>query len=70
MLTDLNLKPETNQWLVVLKNLKNTVNHHVMEEESEVFEKAKTTMSEEELLEIGREFTKEKMAALKSHAKK
>jgi hemerythrin superfamily protein len=68
MLTGLNLDPGTNQWMVVLKNLKNTVNHHVLEEESQIFQKARTILSEEELLEIGRKFTKEKMAALKKQA--
>jgi hypothetical protein len=67
MLSDLNLAPDTNQWLVILKNLKNTVNHHVLEEETKIFQKAKTILSEEELLEIGLKFTEKKNEALKRH---
>jgi hypothetical protein len=59
------LNPANNEWLVQLKNLKNTVNHHVMEEEGKMFQEAKTVLSEEQLLELGKTFTNEKMSAFK-----
>jgi hypothetical protein len=58
------LNPVNPEWMVNLKNLKNTVNHHVKEEEGKLFGKAKKVFTEEQLLDIGMKFTQEKMSAL------
>jgi hypothetical protein len=57
--------PGKEEWLINLKNLKNTVNNHIKEEESKIFDHARVVLNEEELLKIGEAFTAEKINALK-----
>jgi hemerythrin superfamily protein len=60
------LSPSDEKWDAKLKVLKETVEHHVEEEESQVWEKAREVLSEEDAEEIGLRFTKEKEKKLAS----
>jgi hypothetical protein len=48
------------QWQSKLQELKQAVEHHVEEEEHELFEKAKHVLSKEQATQIGQQFQQEK----------
>lgn len=68
LLAELEADPkDTEQWGAKLKVLKEIVEHHVEEEEDELFKKAQKVLSKEEAEEIGREVEayKEEHAAVR-----
>ncbi|KAF3890311.1 MULTISPECIES: hemerythrin domain-containing protein [Nostocales] len=60
-----NLKPTDSEFNVKINKLKEAVQHHVEEEESEIFSAVRKCMKEEQLVKLGQEFlrVKEKIAA-------
>ncbi len=47
-----NISPESDKWLVKIGELKHSVEHHVEEEENEIFPQAKKILSSEEANEL------------------
>jgi hemerythrin superfamily protein len=60
------LSTSDEKWDAKLKVLKENVEHHVEEEESEIWEKAREVLSDEEAEELGERFTAEKEKKLAS----
>jgi hemerythrin-like domain-containing protein len=61
---------DSEQWTAKLKVLKENVEHHVEEEENEMFQKARQVLSEEEIDNLGTQMEEAKMRAnLKEGAK-
>lgn len=54
------LSKDDKQWVAKLKELKQAVEHHVQEEESELFPEARELIAEDELLELGNTVAQEK----------
>lgn len=54
--------PGSEGWLTKLAELKESVQHHVNEEESDLFPKAQQTLGDERLREIGRKIEQVKQA--------
>jgi len=48
-------KPGSNDWLIAFGELKHAVEHHVEEEESDIFEKAKKVLSDAQAYELALE---------------
>ena len=55
-----NMKTGTEQWMAKLKVLKENVEHHVEEEEDEMFSKAREVLSDEQISQIGMQLKEEK----------
>ena len=51
---------DTEQWTAKLKVLKENVEHHVEEEEQEMFQKARQVLSEEQINQLGEQMEEEK----------
>ena len=51
---------DTEQWTAKLKVLKENVEHHVEEEEGEMFQKARQVLSEEQINDLGAQMEEEK----------
>ncbi len=51
---------DTEQWAAKLKVLKENVEHHVEEEEGEMFQKAREVLSEEQINQLGAQMEEEK----------
>ena len=51
---------DTEQWTAKLKVLKENVEHHVEEEEGEMFQKARHVLSEDEINQLGAQMEEEK----------
>ena len=61
LLTELDQMSKDNAgWTSKFSELKDNIDHHVAEEESEMFSKARELLSEEEAEELGRSFEQEK----------
>ncbi len=58
------LPVDTEQWTAKLKVLQENVEHHVEEEEGEMFQKARQVLSEEEINQLGVRLEQEKMRLL------
>ncbi len=58
--------PDSEEWNDLVLELRENVEHHVEEEEGEMFPQARTVLSEEELSEIGDRLAAEKQQQLKS----
>lgn len=54
-------EPESDAWLIAFGGLKHAVEHHVEEEEGEIFEKARKVISEKQAVQLAQE-----MEALKA----
>ncbi|MET0624218.1 MAG: hemerythrin domain-containing protein [Pyrinomonadaceae bacterium] len=54
------LPVDTEQWTAKLKVLQENVEHHVEEEEGEMFQKARQVLSEDEINELGAQMEEEK----------
>ncbi|HLM55199.1 MAG TPA: hypothetical protein VK422_03665, partial [Pyrinomonadaceae bacterium] len=54
------LPVDTEQWTAKLKVLQENVEHHVEEEEEEMFQKARQVLSEEEIDTLGARMEEEK----------
>jgi hemerythrin-like domain-containing protein len=63
-------KSATEEWKAQAKVLQENVEHHVEEEENELFPKAQSALSEEEIEELGEEMAAEKNRKQKGAAKK
>jgi hemerythrin superfamily protein len=59
------MSPDNDEWESLIQELKNSVEHHVEEEEEELFPKAQEVLSEREIEQIG-----EEMRAAKQELKK
>lgn len=59
-----NTEPTSEQWMSTLKKLKESVLHHVEEEESGVFDKAEDSLTQQELEEILVEYQEERESVL------
>ncbi|MFW5636309.1 MAG: hemerythrin domain-containing protein [Thermodesulfobacteriota bacterium] len=57
------MNKDSDQWLAKLKVFKEIVEHHIQEEEKEIFEDAKKAISDEQMKSIIENFKKEKEAA-------
>jgi hemerythrin-like domain-containing protein len=57
------MKPGTEQWTAKIKVLKENVEHHVEEEEGEMFVEARKVLSDDQIKEIGLELQEGKTAA-------
>ncbi|MFL6253707.1 MAG: hemerythrin domain-containing protein, partial [Pyrinomonadaceae bacterium] len=69
LLNELDSMPvDTEQWAAKLKVLKENVEHHVEEEEQEMFQKAREVLSEDDIKRFGAEMEQMK-EQLKSQAK-
>lgn len=51
--------PDDERWLAKMKVLRETVNHHIEEEESTIFDDAKEILDDDEAETIGREFSQQ-----------
>lgn len=61
LLTELSqMSKDDKQWVAKLKELKQAVEHHVQEEENEVFPQARDLLSEDEATELGKTVEQEK----------
>ncbi len=60
-----NLEPSDDDWEMKLKELEQDVNHHVQEEEGEIFPEARKDLSDAQLSEIG-----ERLSARKQQLEK
>ena len=58
------LPVDTEQWTAKLKVLKENVEHHVEEEEGEMFQKARQVLSEEQINDLGAQMEEEKKRLL------
>jgi hemerythrin-like domain-containing protein len=58
---------DTEQWTAKLKVLKENVEHHVEEEEGEMFQKARQVLSEEEINQLGAKMEEEKKRLQEQH---
>lgn len=58
------------EWEAKAKVLRENVEHHVEEEENELFEKAEAALGEEEIEELGQQMEAEKLRKQKSGARK
>ena len=54
------LPVDTEQWTAKLKVLKENVEHHVEEEEQEMFQKARQVLSEEQINQLGEQMEEER----------
>jgi hypothetical protein len=54
------LDPEEDEWAVTLQELREEIEHHVTEEEGEIFAQAKKLLSQEQATKLAKEFTAEK----------
>jgi hypothetical protein len=54
------LDAEEDEWLATLQELREEIEHHVTEEEGEIFAKAKKLLSEEQASKLAKEFSAEK----------
>jgi hemerythrin-like domain-containing protein len=54
------LEPGNERWQAKLTVLKENVEHHVEEEEKEIFEKAQSLLDEDQAATLGEKFVKEK----------
>ena len=72
LLKELEAMPvDTEQWAAKIKVLKENVEHHVEEEEGEMFQKARDVLSEDEINQLGRqmeEMKKELQGQMKKSA--
>src|ERR1044071_9962183 len=59
----LDVPPETEVWAAKMKVLKENVEHHIKEEEGEMFRKARAMLEQDELEELGRRMAKVKQEA-------
>jgi hypothetical protein len=59
----LEVPPETELWAAKMKVLKENVEHHIKEEEGEMFRKARAVLERDELEELGRRMEKVKKEA-------
>ena len=67
LLTELEANdPTSEQWTAKLKVLKENVEHHVEEEEGEMFKSAREVLSAQQLQELGAQMEEEKKLQLKS----
>lgn len=57
---------EKDEWMALVTVLKEVIEHHVEEEESEMFKKMRKAFSSEELMEMSRAFQDSKKTALES----
>jgi hemerythrin-like domain-containing protein len=65
LLKELEATPvDTEQWTAKLKVLQENVEHHVEEEEGEMFQKARQVLSEEEINQLGAQMEEEKKRLL------
>lgn len=62
------LEPKSDEFQNLLAQLKSSVQHHVKEEESELFPKGEELLGEEELEEMGREIMEFKEESMSSDA--
>ena len=61
LLKELDAVPvDTEQWTAKLKVLQENVEHHVEEEEGEMFQKSRQVLSEEQIKELGEQMQEEK----------
>ena len=60
----LDVPPDTDLWKAKMKVLKENIEHHIKEEEGEMFKKARSVFERDELNDLG-----ERMAAVKEEAK-
>ena len=58
------LSVDTEQWTAKLKVLQENVEHHVEEEEGEMFQKARQVLSEEQINQLGAQMEEEKKRLL------
>jgi hypothetical protein len=70
LLAELADEPHSDEWDAKLTVLKESVEHHVQEEESEFFERAEETLSSEQLAQLGDRLEAEKVRRSSSGAKK
>jgi hemerythrin superfamily protein len=70
LLAELADEPHSDEWDAKLTVLKESVEHHVQEEESELFERAEETLSSEQLAQLGDRLEAEKVRRSSSGAKK
>ena len=69
MLAELAATPaDSEEWSDMIVELKENVEHHVEEEESEMFPKARTVLSAEQITDIGAKLAAEKQQKLKAAA--
>lgn len=69
LLAELEATPaDSEEWADLLLELKENVEHHVEEEEGEMFPKARTVLSEQQLNEIGAQLAAEKQQQQKATA--
>jgi len=57
------LEKDSEEWSTKLREIKKNVLHHVKEEEGEIFKKAKTVLSKDQLQNLGKEFQEAKKKA-------
>lgn len=58
------MPPDSEDWTAKFKVFKENVEHHVEEEEGEMFEGARKVLSDDEAREIGEQFTQQKQSLL------
>lgn len=51
-----NMEERDKNWIAKLSELKQSIDHHVEEEESKIFERARTALSQQEAEEIGQQY--------------
>lgn len=57
------MEKDSEEWSSKLREIKKNVLHHVKEEEGEIFKKAKTLLSKDQLQDLGKEFQNAKKKA-------